>query len=156
MLSLEGKDEPTPFIRTPFTESGPAFSPDGRWVAYESNESGGTEVYVREFPGAGGKTRVSIDGGIEPQWSRDGKELYFLSGGKMMAADLVDGGEEARFGKPHTLFDAHYERHWIGPNFDTATDGRFLMVKTPPELAPRQISVVLNWYEELERLVPAE
>ena len=74
----------------------------------------------------------------------------------MMATAVVHEGEELAFGKPHTLFEAQYESHWIGTNYDLAPDGRFLMIKTPPELAPRQIHVVLDWFEELERLVPVD
>ena len=86
----------------------------------------------------------------------DGEELYFLNGHKMMAAAVVRRQEELAFGTPRKLFEAPYETHWLGKDYDLALDGRFLMVKVPPELAPRRVNVVLNWFEELERLVPAD
>ena len=113
---------------------------------------------MREFPGGGRKNRVSINGGEAAYWSDDGTELYFLNHREqtMMAASVTDGGAGPVYGEPRVLFQGHYDRHWIEPNHDVAADGRFLMVKTPPERAPRQINVVLNWFEELERLLPAE
>jgi serine/threonine-protein kinase len=156
LLSLEGESEPTTFLRTRFNENTAAFSPDGRWVAYTSHDSGRREIYVREFPGAGKKTRVSVEGGDQASWSPDGKELYFLNGHKMMAAVVVRRQEELAFGTPRTLFEAPYETHWLGKHYDVSPDGRFLMVKVPPDLAPRRVNVVLNWFEELERLVPAD
>ena len=158
VLPLEGKVEPELFLRTPFNESDADLSPNGGWLAYTSNESESNEVYVQEFPGGGRKNRVSIDGGENPFWSDDGTELYFINHREhtMMAASVTDGGAGPVFGKPRALFQGRYDRHWTEPNYDLAADGRFLMVKTPLERAPRQINVVLNWFEELERLVPAE
>jgi serine/threonine-protein kinase len=153
LLPLDGEGEATPFLRTPFDERSASFSPDGHWVAYDSDESGQPEVYIQEFPGASDKYRVSIDGGSEPCWSRDGTELYFLSGQKMMAA-TVRLGADIEIDKPQILFEGSYDDYWIAGNFDVAPDGRFLMVKTPPENASRQVNVVLDWFGELERLVP--
>ncbi len=150
MLPLQDGGKPTPFLRTPFRESGSGFSPDGRWLAYESNESGGPEVYVQAFPGPGGKVRVSIDGGTSPVWSRDGKELFYRNDRKMMAA-RIDSGPPLTAGKPRILFERRYEHHWHPPNYDVARDGRFLMIKTPEELAPRRVEVILNFDEEIKR-----
>jgi serine/threonine-protein kinase len=153
LLSLDGESEPSPFLRTPFGEIMAALSPDGRWLAYTTEDSGRPEIYVREFPGAGKKTRVSVDGGDQASWSPDGEELYFSNGHKMMAAAVIRRQDGLAFGTPRTLFEAPYETHWLGKLYDVAPDGRFLMVKVPPELAPRRVNVVLNWFEELERLV---
>jgi Tol biopolymer transport system component len=155
ILSLDNDRQPTPIARTRFEEGYGAFSPDGRWLAYQSRESGRFEIYVQGIAGPGSKIRVSTEGGQKPSWSRDGKELYFRQGHKMMAA-TIESGAELRVGKPVTLFEGHYGRYWASRAYDVAPDGRFLMVKTPEELAPRQLNVVLNWFAELERLVPAE
>jgi serine/threonine-protein kinase len=157
LLSFEGDREPRPLVRTPFTEGMATFSPDGRRLAYVSNESGRCEVYAQAFPGPGGKERISIDGATaSPVWSQDGKELFYLNGPKMMAVS-IDRERGLMAGSPRVLFEGQYEsERELDPTFDVAPDGRFLMVKVPPELAPRQINVVLNWSEELKRLVPTE
>jgi Tol biopolymer transport system component len=147
-----------PFLRTRFNESVPRFSPDGRWLAYISDESGRYEVYVVPYPGPGGKWQISTDGGTEPAWNRNGRELFYRSGDKMMAVDIVtQPGFSA--GKPHMLFAGPYAPTPVTfPNYDVSRDGqRFLMLKPTEqaEAAPTQINVVLNWTEELKRLVPA-
>jgi serine/threonine-protein kinase len=148
--------KPQPFLRTPFNESVPRFSPDGRWLAYISNESGRYEVYVQPYPG-GGKWPISTEGGTEPVWNPNGRELFYRSGSKIMAVDIAtQSGFTA--GKPHTLFEGPYEPAPLtAPNYDVSPDGqRFLMLKPSEtqEAAPTQINVVLNWFEELKRKVP--
>ena len=78
-----------PFLRTPFNESAPRFSPDGRWLAYISDESGRYEIYVQPYPGPGGKWQISTEGGTEPVWNPNGRELFYRSGDKMMAVDIT-------------------------------------------------------------------
>jgi Tol biopolymer transport system component len=78
-----------PFLRTPFIEGNPRFSPDGNWLAYVSDEAGRSEVYVQPFPGTGGKRQVSTEGGSEPAWNPNGKELFYRSGDAMMAVDVT-------------------------------------------------------------------
>jgi eukaryotic-like serine/threonine-protein kinase len=149
-LSLtDGK--PQPFARTPFHEFNPAFSADGRWVAYQSNKSGLTEVYLEEFPGPGKVKLVSSQGGEEPVWSRDGPELFYRSGAKMMAvANPFEGV------KPVVLFEGPYSSS-SPRNYDVASDSRFLMLKESEQVAGAiQINVVLNWQEELKRRVPTK
>jgi Tol biopolymer transport system component len=146
-----------PFLRTPFNESVPRFSPDGRWLAYISNESGRYEIYVQPYPGPGGKWQISTEGGTEPAWNPNGKELFYRSGDKMMAVDIAtQPGFSA--GKPRVLFEGRYEpTPATFPNYDVSPDGqRFLMLKPAEasEAAPTQINVVLNWFEELKRRVP--
>jgi Tol biopolymer transport system component len=153
LLPLEGERKPQPFLRTQFDEKFPAFSPDGRWLAYQSNESGRTEIYVQEYPGPGAKQQVSIEGGTEPVWARSGRELFYRNGDKMMAVEIRTS-PAFQAAKPHLLFEGEYEHFRNELSFDVTPDGqRFLMVKTPPEFAPRQINVVLNWFDELRRRV---
>ena len=140
-------------------DGGPQLSPDGRWLAYASDESGGREVYVRAFPGPGGPWQVSLGGGNEPQWNPRGGELFYRNGNRMMAVP-VDTTADFSAGKPHELFKGDYDPShggYVRANYDVSPDGqRFLMLQPvdagdPP---PSQITVVLNWSEELKRLVP--
>ena len=150
-LSLKDGRKPQPFVRTPSHERNPAFSPDGRWVAYQSNKSGLEEVYLEEFPGPGKVVLVSSQGGGEPVWSRDGHELFYRSGAKMMA--VANPFERA---KPEVLFERPYARN-SPRDFDVTSDGRFLMLKeSEQDAAAIQINVVLNWTEELKRRVPTK
>ena len=147
-----------PFVRTPFQEGAPAFSPDGHWLAYVSNESGAPEVYVQPYPGPGGKRQVSTDGGTEPVWNRSGRELFYRSGLKMMAVDVTTGPAFSA-GRPRALFERRYLSSvfpLIGVAYDVAPDGqRFLMVNEVEQSpSATQIVVVQNWFEELKRLVP--
>jgi len=146
-----------PFLRTPFNESDPRFSPDGRWMAYMSDESGRYEIYVQPYPGPGGKWQISTDGGTEPVWNPNGRELFYRNGNKMMAVEITTKPNFA-LGNPHVLFERPYILANVPiSNYDVSPDGRrFLMVK-PTEQAqapPTQINVVLNWFEELKRRVP--
>jgi serine/threonine-protein kinase len=147
-----------PFLRTPFNESVPRFSPDGRWLAYISDESGRYEVYVQPYPaGPGGKRQISTEGGTEPVWNPNGRELFYRSADKMMAVD-IDTQPGFTAGKPRMLFEGPYEPTWAtNPNYDVSADGkRFLMVKaSEQEQASTQINVVQNWFEELKRRVPS-
>jgi eukaryotic-like serine/threonine-protein kinase len=149
--------KPQPFLRTRFNESAARFSPDGQWLAYISDESGRFEVYVQPYPGPGGKWQISTEGGAEPVWNPNGRELFYRRGDKMMAVDIATEPSFAA-GTPQMLFEGRYE---LAPfpiaNYDVSTDGeRFLMLKPSesPEAAPTQINVVLNWFEELKRRVP--
>jgi Tol biopolymer transport system component len=148
-----------PFLRTPYNETSPRFSPDGRWLAYISNESGRYEVYVQPYPGPGGKWQISTEGGSEPTWNPNGRELFYRSGDKMMAVDIAMH-PGLTVGKPHVLFSGPYEATPATfSNYDVTPDGqRFLMLKPADtgESAPTQINVVLNWFEELKRRVPTE
>ncbi len=146
-----------PFLRTPLNESVPRFSPDGRWLAYVSDESGRFEVYVQPYPGPGGKYQISAEGGTEPAWNPNGRELFYRSGDKMMAVDITTQLGFAA-GNPRMLFEGQYVlTPGTYPNYDVSPDGqRFLMLKPSDsaEAAPTQINVVLNWFEELKQKVP--
>ena len=148
---------PQPFLRTPSNESAPRFSSDGRWLAYVSDESGRYEVYVQPYPGPGGKRQISTGGGTEPLWNRNGRELFYRSGNKMMAVEITT---EPNFvlGSARMLFEGGQYMPPTGPysypfpNYDVSPDGqRFLMITK--ESKP-QINVVLNWFEELKHRVP--
>jgi eukaryotic-like serine/threonine-protein kinase len=146
-----------PFLRTTFLESAPRFSPDGHWLAYVSDESSRVEIYVQPYPGPGGKWQISTEGGTEPMWNPNGRELFYRSGDKMMAVDIAaQPGFTA--GKPLMLFERQYVPTPVTfPNYDVSPDGqRFLMLKLSEqaEAAPTQINVVLNWFEELKQKVP--
>jgi serine/threonine-protein kinase len=149
-----------PFLRTPFTEGAANFSPDGRWLAYISDESGRPETYVQPYPGPGGKWQISTEGGTEPVWSRNGRELFYRSGNKMMAVETTtQSGFSA--GKPRMLFEGQYLTSVFpqpGVAYDVSPDGqRFLMVKeTETGRSTAQIIVVLNWLEELKQRVPVK
>jgi eukaryotic-like serine/threonine-protein kinase len=148
-----------PFLRSPFNESVPQFSPDGHWLAYVSDESGRWEIYVQPYPGPGAKLQISTDGGMEPVWNPNGRELFYRSGDKMMAVDIATQ-PSFNAGKPRIIFEGRYERTpATGPNYDVSPDGqRFLMLKPIEQevAAPTQINVVLNWFEELKHRVPTE
>ena len=152
-----GDRKAQPFLQTPYDEAVPRFSPDGHWLAYISNESGRYEIYVQPFPGPGGKWQISTEGGEEPEWNPKGGELFYRSGDKMMAVDIITQPAFA-VGKPRMLFEGRYE-HAVVPSVDYAVsaDGqRFLMLKPIEEAgsAPTHINVVLNWFEELKQKVP--
>jgi eukaryotic-like serine/threonine-protein kinase len=156
IYTLPLKDrKPQPFIRTPSLETAPRFSPDGHFVAYASDESGRLEIYVRPYPGPGGKWQVSTEGGGEPVWNPKGRELFYRAGKKMMAVDVTTEGTFSA-GKPKVLFEGTYvptPRSF--PDYDVSPDGqRFLMLKAADEASPTQINVVLNWFEELKQKVP--
>src|ERR1700737_1951149 len=159
VLKLDGERKPQPFLQTPFNEGAPTFSPDGHWVAYQSDESGRQEIYVRPFPGPGGKWQISTEGGTEPMWARGGRELFYRNGDKMMVAAIET---KPVFGaaKPKLLFEGLYERGIISfsieQNYDVSPDSqRFLMIKaSQQESVATQVNVVLNWSDEVRRLAP--
>ena len=145
---------------TPFDEKDPEFSPDGRWLAYASKESGRYEVYVQPYPGREKRWIISTDGGTAPVWSADGHELFYrdLTGRKMMAVSFRSE-PTVQMGKPRLLFDQEFlpDGDVTGRQYDLAPDGqRFLMVRADEGSGLRQLNIVLNWFEELKRLVPAE
>jgi Tol biopolymer transport system component len=149
-----------PFLDSPGYRDAPQFSPDGHWLAYVSDETGHKEIYVQPYPGPGGKWQISTDGGSEPMWNPNGRELFYRSGNndeKLMAVDISTQSGFAP-GKPHQLFQGNYlPDPYARANYDVSPDGqRFLMLKPigQSEAAPTQIDVVLNWTEELKRLVP--
>jgi Tol biopolymer transport system component len=155
-LPLEGDRKPRPLLQGPGNRRAAAFSPDGRWISYVCDQSGRSEVYVAAASGLGGTWQISSDGGTHPLWGRNGRELFYRSGNKIMAAAVTTGAKFSA-GKPHELFEGIFEhRSGFGPprpDYDISPDGkRFLVVQpvgpVPATQAPG-LHVVLNWLQEL-------
>ena len=140
-----------PWLQTGAMESYPAISPDGRWVAYVSDESGPMEVYVRPLTGSGQRL-VSTDGGVEPVWSRDSRELFFWRGDQLYAVG-IGSGETFQRGSPTLLFERPHRAGMFSPEYDVDLDGqRFLIVEA--QAAVSQLDLILNWDQELLERVP--
>jgi len=154
-LPLSPNSHPRPFAPSRFNESAPAFSPDGHWLAYVSDESGRLEVYVRPFPGPGEKHSISVGGGSEPVWDRHGRELFFRNGDQMMVV-AVSTQPTFSAGRPRLLFTGPFVRSAGRINYDISPDGEsFVMLDSGEKSgAATEVNVLLNWYEELKRLVP--
>ena len=158
-LPIEAEGEPWVVVGTEYDERSAVLSPDGQWLAYVSNVTGGAEIWVLPYPGPGTPRRMSPNGGTEPVWSRDGRELFYLEGNKMMAV-AVETEPEFRFQPPEELFEGGFVTY---PNasriYDVAPDGRFVMIHsaaaatTGTDVRP-EVIFVQNWFKELQRLVP--
>jgi serine/threonine-protein kinase len=156
LLTVGGRGQPESLLETPFNEVGASFSPDGRWIAYVSDESGVNEVYVRAYP-EGGKRLISVGGGTEPVWAPNSRELFYRNQEWMMAVSLeTEPSFEA--GKPRPLFEAPFaDSEAAYPNFDITPNGQsFVMIQTKVESAATRLLVVSNWFEELKRMVPTQ
>ncbi len=153
-LVLSGSRHTEPLLHTRFAERNGTISPDGRWVAYESNESGQEEIYVRPFPNVTeGEWQISTGGGKDPVWSGKGDELFYRDGTSVMAA-AVQTSPVFRATSPAKLFDGPYAAA-LACGFDVSRDGqRFLMTKETASHPPATIVVVVNWLEELKKKVP--
>ncbi len=155
VLPREGPSEPQALVSSPFVEWFAQVSPDGNWLAYNSNESGRREVYVQPFPDPGRRTQVSVNGGVQPRWSPAGNELFFYNEGQLMAVSYESGAGRFDAGEPRPLFEVPGFLTGSSSSYAVAPDGqRFLMLKNVDK--DPQIHVVLNWFEELKRLVPTE
>jgi serine/threonine-protein kinase len=159
MVTIDGDRKPRVFLATPFRESSALFSPDGHWVAYISDESGRLEVYVRPFPGPGGKWQVSTGGASEAVWSLRGNELFYRTGNLQQKMMVVDIQTQPTFsaGKPRLLFEGSYVPGAGGALYSVSPDAqRFLMSKTSDQQqsALTEFNVVLNWFSELQQRVP--
>ncbi|MEE8158927.1 MAG: hypothetical protein V3T78_06130, partial [Dehalococcoidia bacterium] len=157
VLSLEGEREIRWVLTTEYREANAVFSPNGQWMAFTSDRSGQDEVYVKPYPDQGGIVAISTDGGLEPVWAPNGRELFYRNGDKLMVVSVqAEGTFKAE--KPRVLFEmssSPYSYTNKTSNYDVTPDGqRFVMVKATQESTPEQINVVLNWFEELKRLVP--
>ena len=145
-------------VQTALDQPGGEFSPDGRWLAYESNESGRFEVYAQPFPEAGGKWQMSSAGGTQPRWRRDGRELYYVApDARLMAVPVAvsPDGKTLDLGVPAPLFRTRLASGagvTAGrPEYAVAPDGRFLMNTVVEATAPSPITIVLNWEAGLGR-----
>jgi eukaryotic-like serine/threonine-protein kinase len=146
--------EVTPLIDTPANERYGLFSPDGKWVAYESDESGRFELYVQPFSGRGEKRQVSIEGASGFAWTPDGRAILYADGAQMLRVPFAPG-DRARIGRPTPLFQVEMlETNDQRQEFTVAPDGRFLMLRAG-SAAPTQVHVVVNWLAEVAAKVPA-
>jgi serine/threonine-protein kinase len=161
MLQLDSERKVSPLLHESYDEHNGEVSPNGRWLAYQSDESGATEIYVRPFPNVGdSRDKISTGGGTRPAWARDSRELFYLKvDGTMVAVPIRhDAGGRISFGAPAPLFRSAYFVTQMARTYDVSPDGsRFLMIKsaTPSTNSPTiQLVVVQHWFEELKRLVP--
>ena len=170
-LSLEGDEksgwkpnEPKPFVNSPFNDGYPDFSPDGRWLAYGSSESGIYEVYVRPFPGPGGRWQISSGGGSFPKWSRNGKELFYRTRGpdsRIMVATYSVSSGSFHADKPRLWSPGQFTDLGVYPNFDMHPDGkRFAVLKAPgaegQPVANNKVNFIFNFFEVLDRKFPRQ
>jgi hypothetical protein len=160
VLPLGGDRKPFPFVATEFQETRAQFSPDGRWVSYESDESGRPEVYARPFPGPGGRFQVSVAGGIEARWHPNGKEIFFVNPkGELLVAAVRPSADGASLDveAPRILFQTRMAGGGTYPanfkiDYDVSGDGqRFLMLVTTDDAAMASITVIANWQPKATR-----
>jgi serine/threonine protein kinase len=145
ILPLSGERKPQPFLKTRFNESGARFSPDGRWIAYDSDESGSVEVYVSPREGGGARTRVSTAGGFWPRWRRDGRELFYCAPGRRMMAASVQAGPGFEADPARELF--RVESTLL--DYDVSADGRRFLVSSALKPPGPPITVIVNWPAQL-------
>jgi Tol biopolymer transport system component len=157
IVPLTGERKPQPFLQTKFNEMQARFSPDSRWIAYQSEESGRYEVYVQPFPGPGGKWQISTNGGTTPVWAQNGRELFYMSSGNFMSVSVT---AQPTFSASTPRIVADYPPFLMGRLsngvYDVSADGQqILFVRANVENGPPdEVRVVLNWTEELKQLAP--
>ena len=163
MVAPGANRQTQPLLQMPFDEENAEVSPDGRWLAYQSNESGQSQVYVRPFPQVdSGRWQISTMGGSRPAWARTGRELFYLDNNNLMTAVPVQTSPTFSAGNPKKVFEARYLVPNNARTYDVSADGqRFLMIKSVAEARdagapPPSIVVVLNWFEELKQRVPVK
>ena len=148
--------EPEPFVATTGIDAFPMFSPDGRWIAFSSTESGRWEVYVRPYPGPGGKWQISTSGGVTPRWSREGRELIYREGSEWFSVSIDAAGDTLRLGRVELLLEGPYVSLAPFPDYDVTADGeRFVLMSgddDTPTPAFTQLNVILNWFDEVREL----
>jgi len=155
-LALQPNSQMVRPVNTRFNEYAAALSPDGHWLAYQSAESGRPEIYVRDMSDAAGRTPVSTDGGEEPRWAHDGRELFYRKQGSFMSV-TCETSPAFHAGAPKELFKGIFDlRSNSGVTYDIdPKSGRFLMIRPAQETsAATQMRMVLNWFEELRRALP--
>jgi dipeptidyl aminopeptidase/acylaminoacyl peptidase len=154
LLPLDGDRKPIPFRQTPANERAARFSPDSHWLAYMSDVSGRYEIYVQRFPSDGGQFQVTSTGGQSPEWSRDGRELFYLEGGQRLMSVPVTLGASFERGRSRPVFDnvRFYLSNNSGAPYQPSSDGkRFLaLVQTAEDARPSPITVVTNWQVALQ------
>jgi serine/threonine protein kinase/Tol biopolymer transport system component len=147
-----GDQKPFPVVATNFTDVSPAFSPDGKWLAYGNDETGRQEVYIQPFPGGAGRWQVSTTGGSRPNWRKDGKELFFFSTDQqMMAVDVGKKGDGIQLGTPHALFKATAVSNASGPYTVSADGKKFVMNTLLPQSTSEPLTLITNWPADLKQ-----
>jgi hypothetical protein len=148
-LPLFGDKKPFPYLQTAFDERWAKLSPNGKWLAYTSDETKNNEIYVQTFPTPGGKWQVSTNGGRLPVWSRDRKELFFVdTDGELIAVD-IKGGDKFEAGVPKRLFDTRFKGRY--GQFDVSREGRFLIPAVVEQPYSFPMTVVVNWTSGLNK-----
>jgi hypothetical protein len=151
LFPMSGQKKPIPLLHTPFNESQGRIAPNGRWIAYVSDESGTEEVYVQRFPSLGGKRIVSIGGGIEPMWRRDGEELFYLSPDYSIVSVPFEPTEPPLIGQPKPLFRAPINTSSTRNHYAVTPDGqRFLIDIEDQNTYLSPITIVVNWIQRLQ------
>ena len=151
ILPLFGDRKPFPFLQTQFNEFGAQFSPDGHWIAYISDESNNSQIYIAPFPGPGGKWQVSRNGGTEPRWRGDGKELFFLASDNKLMAVTVNAKESSlEIGNAQPLFETR-PATTPGTHYDVTRDGKRFLIDMAGEGSSTPITLVVNWTADLKR-----
>jgi dipeptidyl aminopeptidase/acylaminoacyl peptidase len=156
VLPLSGNRQAFPYLTTPFDESEASLSPNGRWLAYTSNESGSYQVIVRSFPDPSRDTRqISTQGGAHPRWRGDGREIYYLDPNRRIVAVAIRAEQNLDVGRSTPLFDTplSFPTQPAGPaySYDVTADGQQFLISAPPDSTSGPIMVVLNWAAGLQR-----
>jgi eukaryotic-like serine/threonine-protein kinase len=145
VLPLAGDQKPIPFLRGDFNESQAQFSPDARWIAYVSDESGASEVYVQSFPTLTGKWQISTGGGTEPRWRRDGRELFYLAPDRKLMSVIVKAGATFEADAPRALFEPVLPAGALRQTYSVSSDGQRFLLNTPLEGPSPSMTLVINW-----------
>ena len=150
-MPLQGERKPVPLVQGPASESAGRVSPDGRWLAYSSTETGRSEIYVRPFPDPGGKWQISTDGGQDPMWHPSGNELFFRSGDQVLSV-AISRTPAFSPGVPRVLFRGQFLNTGIDSAY-TAKGDRFVFIQPMLQNSAPEIRFVLNWFSELSQRV---
>jgi len=150
LLNLRNPEDMHPFKKTTAAERQGSLSPDGRWMAYASNESGHPEIYVEPVPGPGGRRQISTVGGEEPRWVRNGREITYRNGTRMMSVS-VQIQPTLQAGKPVELFDRKFDRGFGVAGYDVASNGQTFVMTRSEHAAPTEIRVVMGWSAAMQK-----
>jgi dipeptidyl aminopeptidase/acylaminoacyl peptidase len=153
-LSLSGDHKPTPLSKAAFDEEQAVVSPDSKWIAFSSNESGRNEVYVQSFPAGGIRWLISNTGGALPRWRRDGKELFYRAlDGELMVASVREVPQGLEFGSPAALFRVSEPQGLFSYPYDVSSDGQRILALVPVQVAGEapSLTVAVNWNTELKK-----
>ena len=158
LLQVKPKPALRSLLKTQSLFKGPAISPDGRWIAYSANDTNQFEVFVQAFPSLGVKYQVSTEGGSEPRWARNGRELFFRNGDKMMTVATQGKGDSLQIGPPTLLFSGRFAVQGNAQDawYDVSADGRFLMLKPTEVQSTHSMVMIHDWAEELKRRAPRQ